>query len=78
MSKRKTVWFARGGGLAKSGPYKTQIEAVNAMRLVKREADTKIVGDFRDGKADIKLVHIPAQRAEFPDDVFVWPEEIEK
>jgi hypothetical protein len=32
--KKKIVWFARGGNIAKSGPYKTQIEAVNAMRLV--------------------------------------------
>lgn len=30
----RVVWFARGGGIAKYGPFDTQIEAANAMRLV--------------------------------------------
>jgi hypothetical protein len=30
---KKIVWFARGGELAKSGPYHTQVAAVNAVRL---------------------------------------------
>ena len=33
---RKIVWFAKGGGIAKCGPFETQIEATNAMRLAKR------------------------------------------
>jgi len=73
--KKKIVWFAKGGGIAKCGPFKDQIEATNAMRLVKRPAETRIAGDFSKGKANVALVHRPEQRAEFPDDVFVWPEE---
>jgi len=75
MPKKKVSWFARGGGIARCGPFKTQIEATNAMRLVKKPAETRIAGNFRGGKADVALVHIPEQRAEFPDNVFVWPEE---
>ena len=30
---RKIVWFARGGDIAKCGPFKSQLEATNAMRL---------------------------------------------
>ena len=39
MTKKKTpktsriVWFAAGGGIAKMGPYETQIAATNALRL---------------------------------------------
>jgi hypothetical protein len=58
--KRKIQWFARGGGIARCGPFKSQIEATNAMRLVKREA----------------TIHEVEQRCEFPDNVFVWPEEV--
>jgi hypothetical protein len=72
--KKKTVWFAKGGGIARCGPFKTQIEATDAMRLVKKEAKTRIAYDFRKGRAAVALVHEPAQRADFPDDVFVWPE----
>lgn len=50
----KIVWFARGGDIAKCGPFSTQIEATNAMRLVKNSKNNDI----------------------FPDNVFVWPEEI--
>lgn len=32
----KIVWYARGGGIEKCGPFKTQIEAVNAMRMAGR------------------------------------------
>ena len=53
---KKIVWFAKGGGIARCGPFKDQITAVNAMRLAKKAAE---------------------QRKEFPDDVFVWPEEQE-
>jgi hypothetical protein len=72
---KKIVWFARGGGIAKCGPFKTQLEAVNAMRLVKRKARTRIACNVLHGKADVALVHEPEQRVEFPADVFVWPEE---
>ena len=74
--KRKIKWFAKGGGIAKCGPFDTQIEATNAMRLVKREAKTRIVGNFLKGLAEVKLVHEPEQHKEVPDDVFVWPEEV--
>ena len=72
--KKKIVWFAKGGGIAKCGPFDSQIEATNAMRLVKSETKTRIAYDFRKGRANVALVHEPAQRAEFPDDMFVWPE----
>lgn len=74
--KRKVIWFAKGGGIAKCGPFKSQIEATNAMRLVKYEARTLIRSNFRKGKAQVALVVEPEQRKEFPDDVFVWPEEV--
>lgn len=32
--KKKIVWYARGGGIAMSGPYKTQMDAVKAMLLL--------------------------------------------
>lgn len=28
-----TGWFARGGGIARTGPYATQVEAYDSMRL---------------------------------------------
>ena len=31
-STLKIVWFARGAGIKKAGPYPTQVEAVAAMR----------------------------------------------
>jgi hypothetical protein len=65
--KKKIVWFAKGGGVAKCGPFKDQISATNAMRLVKKRAETYMSG--------LTIVHVPEQRKEFPDDVFVWPEE---
>jgi hypothetical protein len=72
----KIVWFARGGGIAKCGPFKSQIEATNAMRLVKREASTHIAHNCRKGEVVVGLIHEPEQRAEFPDNTFVWPEEL--
>ena len=35
MKKPKIVWFARGGGIVKMGPFKSQVEATNALRLAK-------------------------------------------
>ena len=34
--QKKIVWFARGGDIARCGPYESQIEAVDAMRLKKK------------------------------------------
>jgi|MudIll2142460700_1097286.scaffolds.fasta_scaffold00003_48 apolipoprotein N-acyltransferase len=73
--RKRIVWFAKGGGIAKCGPFDTQIEATNAMRLVKNDSRTRIAYDFRKGGAHVGLVHELEQNAEFPPDVFVWPEE---
>lgn len=51
---RKIAWFAKGNGIAKMGPFLTQIEASNALRLEPVNGSNKI----------------------FPDDAFVWCEEI--
>lgn len=34
MKREKLQWFARGGGIARCGPFKTQVDAVEAMRHV--------------------------------------------
>lgn len=34
-TKKHTVWFAAGGGIAQYGPFATQIEATNAIRLAR-------------------------------------------
>ena len=34
-AKPKTVWYARGGGISKCGPFKTQEQAIQKMRLAK-------------------------------------------
>lgn len=31
---KRIVWFARGGGIKRCGPFKTQVEAAEAMELV--------------------------------------------
>lgn len=31
----KIVWYAAGGGIAKTGPYSSQIEAYSSLRLIK-------------------------------------------
>lgn len=74
--KKKIVWFAKGGGIAKCGPFSSQVKATNAMRLVKNDSRTRIAYDFRRGEAHVGLVHELEQHAEFPSDVFVWPEEV--
>ena len=33
MKKTEVLWFARGGGVARTGPFKTQVEAVKALVL---------------------------------------------
>jgi hypothetical protein len=32
---KKIVWFAKGGGIAKCGPFASQLEAFDVMRLTK-------------------------------------------
>jgi hypothetical protein len=32
MSKEKVEWFARGGGIARTGPFDSQTDAWEAMR----------------------------------------------
>lgn len=65
-ASKKIVWFARGGDIARCGPYDSQVEATNAMRLIDEGPDPVRVGDsFRD-----------PLRGGFPDNVFVWPEDV--
>lgn len=61
IKKRKVLWYAKGGGIAKCGPFKSQIEATNAMRLI---TPPRASSNFRE-RLDMSL---------FPADVFVWPE----
>ena len=56
--KRKIVWFAKGGGIAKMGPYSNQIEATNALRLDDAP----------------RVPWAEKSNALFPADAFVWPE----
>jgi hypothetical protein len=64
--KKKIVWFAKGGGIAKCGPFKNQIEATNAIRLaapVRRSYEV--------------FPPLAVDQSLFPADAFVWPEEEE-
>lgn len=70
MSKKKIVWFARGGGIAKAGPFDTQIDAVNSMRLTEETQEQY--------KKSLWSHTRDRLRGGFPDDVFVWPEEIDE
>lgn len=81
MAQKEIKWFARGGGIAKAGPFDTQIQAVNSMRLV-TETDEEYrratAGDWRickSGFIDPRSVR-PQFKGGFPDDIFVWPEEV--
>lgn len=64
-------WFARGGGIRQCGPFRSQVEATNAMRLVEEDDDEY---------ARLRSMHgssfRPQYRGGFPPDVFVWPEEV--
>lgn len=66
--KKKIVWFARGAGIMKAGPFKTQIEAVNAMRLREETAEEYATATWAGNRKRLK--------GGFPDNVFVWPEEV--
>lgn len=39
MRRAKIQWFARGGGILRSGPYPSQVAAVAAMRTVESTPD---------------------------------------
>ena len=67
-------WYAKGGGFARCGPFKSQKAATDAMRLIQRPARTRIAADCRSGRVVLSLVEEPEQRKVFPDDVFVWRE----
>lgn len=65
---KKIQWFARGGGIAKCGPFKSQVAATAAMRQV-TETDQHY--------AWVVAMHGPVRpqlKGGFPTDVFVWPE----
>jgi len=72
--KTVTKWFARGGNIAKAGPFNTQIDAVNSMRLVSEtdEQYRRMRSNWDNGKLRAQL------KGGFPDDVFVWPEKVKK
>ena len=85
--RKKIVWYARGGGIAKAGPYKSQIAAVNAMRLASSEpqdVDSVIhrllYNNMVEGRPKLGLasqdIHPSGRHKEFPDDIFIWPEEL--
>jgi len=56
---KKIKWFAKGGGIAKCGPFETQVEAAKAMMLEPQPGGYGVAEDLRI----------------FPDGVFMWPEE---
>lgn len=64
--RKKIVWFARGGGIKKAGPFDSQVAAVRAMKLIDEGPNPVRCGNsFRE-----------PLRGGFPSDVFVWPEEV--
>lgn len=70
MAKKKIQWFARGGGIAKCGPFKSQVEATAAMRQV-----TETDQEYR----RLVAMHGPIRpqlKGGFPEDIFVWPEHV--
>jgi hypothetical protein len=70
MAKKKIDWFARGGGIAKCGPFGSQAEATAAMRQV-TETDQQY--------ARLVAMYGPIRtqyNGGFPEDVFVWPEAV--
>ena len=70
MSAKQVKWFARGGGIAKCGPFRSQVEATAAMRQVAETEEqyayvVAMHGAFR-----------PRYKGGFPEDIFVWPEHV--
>ena len=66
MAKRKPkiVWYARGGYVARSGPYRTQLEAAKSL-MVHRDCCKSKCWPYT-AKCDCGLSPI--------DGAFVWPE----
>lgn len=59
----KTKWYAKGGNIAKCGPFETQEAATKAMLLVPYQVNWR-------GRPS----HDYGPGALFPDNIFVWPE----
>ena len=66
---KKVQWFARGGGIAKCGPFPDQVKATEAMRQC-TESDE----DYRRTMSFAGRAYRKQLKGGFPDDVFVWPE----
>ena len=63
----KIRWFARGGGVAKCGPFTTQVEATEAIREVEEnDMEYKLALLCGEDRNQFK--------GGFPDNAFVWPE----
>jgi hypothetical protein len=66
--KTKLVWYARGGHIAKCGPFDSQVEAVAAMRLTASQAPklspVADVGDGGSGRRMEAAEGVEAVRAE--------------
>jgi len=60
--RKKIKWFARGGGILKAGPFNNQIEATKSMIILNH--------------CDNPICPCKTVAPTFPDNVFVWPEEV--
>jgi hypothetical protein len=65
MAKR-VKWYAKGGGIARMGPFKSQAEASKHLKLAPQPE--LVPGSI------FKPTSHPWGDAEFPPDAFVWPE----
>lgn len=63
------VWYAKGGGIARWGPFASQVEAVRAMRLAPVHRERTPWGT--------ETTPIKDKTPRYPDDMMVWPEEEE-
>lgn len=61
-------WYARGGGIAKAGPFDTQIQAVESIREITETYEEWL-------RATAGREHRSRLCGGFPPDAFVWPEE---
>lgn len=69
MTLRKIVWFARGGGILRAGPFRSQTAAAAALRQV-AESDEEYARATCNGVRRARL------SGGFPADAFTWPEEL--
>ena len=58
--EQRVVWYAKGGGVACTGPFETQAAAAAALRITPRPTPK--------ARTVVRDLHI------FPPDAFVWPE----